>query len=442
MSKSTPDEELDDLLAAPDAVVGSERERKKLASRRKQDEARKQREQSGKLPDPSQEDLLADLIRVAEDPDSNPWWHHRSLSKRRYELFGHYSIEAVTRQFGQFEHAKQQAGLAVKVGERKFATARTQASLREHDERYMRRYLLPHVNKFPELQRAANGWRCGLVISDLHALYLDPFTWDVFLDACADIEPDVIYLNGDVLDGLQISNHPKVPGAVLPLQLEFDFARGLFRELRNKVPSKTRIVWGAGNHGLDRLVRYLTQMAQSLAGLRNLRFDKLAELDELEIDLVQGGTFVSPAGTEDDAPRRILWDTYMVTHGTTLGMHPASAELRRWGMSGTSGHTHRAGMHFGATFKDRALSWMTTPMSCMEDAGRHYIKDYAGWQKGFGIFFISPTGSVRQYPVLTDAGEAIIEGRIYTRGKKMPTRDTKAKSYWLKRMGLNPSDYI
>ena len=440
----TPEEKVDRLLAAPDEVIRDPDELAKLRERQAREEARLARERAAKAKaKPSQEDVLADLVRVAEDEATNPWHEFRSLSRRRYELYGHYPIESVVRIFGQFQHAKQQAGLVESVGDRSFARSRTAASLREHDARYMRRYLLPFVERHPDLWRpVSGGWKVALVASDLHSLYLDPFTWLVFLESVEDLEPDVVYLNGDVIDGAEISSHPKIPGARVPLQLEIDHARGLLRELRDAAPPSTRIVWGAGNHFLDRLVRYLAQVAPGIAGLRSLRIDNLLELDDLDIDLAQGGSFVSPAGTEGDEPRRLLWGCYLVTHGTKLGRHPAAAELAQWGVSGTSGHVHRASVHYGSTYAHRGLTWMSTPMACSEEAGRSYIRDHAGWQRGFGIALVHPaTRRVHHYPIVTDGDVAVVEGRVYERAAA-PESGSALKRWWLDRYGLDAESYL
>lgn len=433
---------VESFLAAPEATVRDERERAKLVQRKKQDDARLAREAASKSKDrPSQEDILADLVRVAEDEETNPFHKFRSLSQRRYELYGHYSIERVL-ELGRFEHLKQQAGLATTIGTRMLLNVRTERSLDAHDERYMRRYLLPHVNKFPELGRAATGWKSGLVISDLHGFYLDPFTWNAFLWAAEHLCPDVVYFNGDVIDGLEISTHPKVPGASVPLQMEFDLVRELMREMRATVPAKTRIVWGAGNHFLDRMTRYMTQVARAHAGLRGMRIDKLVELDDLDIELVQGGSFCSPKGQESQKPRKVLWDHYLMTHGTKLGATPAYQELQQWGMSGTSGHVHRAAVHYGATRAHAALTWMSTPMACVDDAGKWYIKDVSGWQQGFGVFYVhGESGRVHHYPVITDGQRAMVEGETYEAGE-LPTEEKAVREYWTKRFSINRGDYL
>jgi hypothetical protein len=278
-------------------------------------------------------------------------------------------------------------------------------------------------------------------ISDLHALYLDPFTWQVFVQTCADLQPDVIYFNGDVLDGLEISSHAQVPGAGAPLQLEIDFTRCLFQQIRAECP-KAPIVWGAGNHFLDRLTRYLTQVARGLAGLRSLRVDQMLDVGDLGVELVQAGSFVSPRGQESARPRKVLWDTYLVTHGNRLGSHPAAAELAQWGKSGTSGHVHRASVHYGSTEAHRGLTWMSTPMACVDDAGKWYMGGHTGWQRGFGIFMVGPKGRVHHYPVVTDNGHAIVEGRVYEAKPGLPETERELRDHWLKHFNLKREDYV
>jgi hypothetical protein len=72
-----------------------------------------------------------------------------------------------------------------------------------------------------------------------------------------DVVPDVVYLNGDIMEGSEISTHPKIPGWTVPLQLEFDFAREMFRQIRAVAGPRTRVIWGAGNHGLDRIAGHM-----------------------------------------------------------------------------------------------------------------------------------------------------------------------------------------
>lgn len=436
MTPKAPPETLkqfgESLLAAPRGTRGSETERRKYLQRKAQEEAEAAQLKAHKSKRrPSDEDILADIRRVAGDKDTNPMgWRFLSISRQRYRLYGHFPIEHVDERYGQFEHAKQVAGLADKPGTRAKKAARANASRRQHAMRYAEETMLPHVLDDARLQRELDGTKLILTISDTHSTFLDPFTWYVFLCVCRDLKPDVVIFNGDILEGSEITSYPKIPGWTIPLQLEFDFARTMFEQVRAVVGPDTTIIWTAGNHGLDRWARYLTQVAPALANLRTLRFDTLAGLGDLNIKLAQGGTIASPQGTEDDAAGLLLYGFFRVHHGTILGQMPALGELKAAGRSGTSGHVHRGSLAFGTSESDGTICWMTTPMGCGERAGRAYMKGIAkNWQKGFGVTWLHAGSKVHQYPVVTDGGVAIVEGRTYTRAKSL--REPDVQTNWL-----------
>lgn len=85
---------------------------------------------------------------------------------------------------------------------------------------------------------------------------------------------------------------------------------------------------------------------------------------------------------------------------------------------------------------------LITPMGCIEDAGRWYIKDHAGWQKGFGVFMVGPGGTVHHYPVVMDNGMAVVEGRVFKDRAGQAVHDKDVRSYWLQRFGLKWEDYV
>lgn len=416
---------VDEFLAAPDSVRRSDEERRKLEARKAQAQAEEKQLRARKRKTaPSAEDLLADLNRVAADKNLNPHWKFKTLSAKRYRLYGYYPILFVDRRYGTFTHALEVAGLRDKPGTRSTKAAIAHRSRNEHAGRYAERYLLPHVQKHPELEREINDVKLVLSISDTHGPFLDPFTWQVFLEVARDLKPDVVFFNGDILEGSSISRWEKIPGWNCDLQVELDFAREMFKQIREVVPADTRVVWGAGNHGLDRWARYLTQVAPEIAGLRSMRFDELVGLGDLDVTLTQGGKMASPKGTEDDAPGMLLYDCYRIHHGTILGQTPAVGELRVAGRSGQSGHIHRPAVVYGTTEANRTKTWMSTPMGCTPRAGRAYMKGLiTGWSKGFGIAFIAPGGVVRHYPVVTDDGWAIVEGYHYRERDDLPEQE-------------------
>lgn len=434
-SQSDGEDKVDRFLAAPEEVVGNKRELKKLQQRKAQDEARLQRERAYKSDTkPSLEDILADVVRVAEDEQTNPWHEFRAISKRRYELYGHYNIEELLK-YGYFEHIKTMAGLAPGEGDRMLLRARTAKSKDEHDRRYMERYVLPHVDKFPEITRATNKAVMAVWISDTHSMFMDPFTWLAFLAFIEDAQPDVIVWGGDHVDGSEISSHPKVPGHTLPLQVELDCLRAMWVEARERCP-RARFVWIESNHFMPRLVRYLTQHASALSGMRALRMDNILDFDGIGVEIVQPGTFLSPKGQEDMRPSIMLWNRLRCTHGTIVSKTQALAELLHWGSDGWSGHCHRDQMAIGSAAGLRRLRWLSCPGGTIDEVGKYYVQgNYPAWSRGFAVAEMMGKG-LQLTPAITTDGVCMVNGFYYEQKGKLPIGVKPVRQFWEKRWRL------
>lgn len=433
---STPPEKgVDDFLAAPEEVVQNPREAAKLQDRKEKDRARLERERWNKSKErPTLEDILTDMVRVAEDEATNPWHEFRSLSKRRYELYGHYPIEYVLQEAGRFSHAKEMAGLQDAEGDRALLNARTQQSKREHDARYFNRYIAPHVDKYPELRRATAKAKMAVWISDTHSLFMDPFTWITFLAFLEDAQPEVVVWGGDHVDGSQISSHPKVPGFTTPFQTELDVLKFMWREARER--STARFVWIESNHFMPRFVRFLTQHAQALSSLRTLRIDKLLEFDDLDIEIVQPGTFLSPAGQEDKRPMIKLWDRITTTHGTKIGQYQARDELLHWGASGWSGHCHRDQLTIGPAAGLRQHRWLSCPGAVTDEVAKYYVPgNKPAWSRGFAIAEMMGKG-LQLTPAITTDGVCMVNGWYYEQKGKLPKGVEPVRKFWRKRWNL------
>lgn len=414
---SDEEKKVEELLAAPDSTKKNQTELRKYHARKareRQEAERLKASKSGEIP--SLEDILEDIVVTAGNSLTNPLgWRLKQTSERRHRQYGNYPIEFVIERCGTFAHALEICNLRDQPGTRLKKSARAEASRRAHANRYLERFVKPYVIGEQLTKRELSGEVCILSISDTHATYLHPFVWQAFLRAIKDLQlgsDDIVLLNGDTLEGSEISRFPKVPGMTIPFQVELDNQWHMCKQIRDTGFAGHLIV-NPGNHGLDRWARYLTQIAPELANLRTLRIDQLMGLQEFNVTLAQGGSHMSPVGEEDDKAGLLLFDFYRIHHGTRLGMNPAMGELRDAGRSGQSGHVHRAGLAFGTSERDQALSWMATPMGCTPLAGRTYMKgtNY-GWQMGFGVCFLSGSG-VHQYPVVVDGNRCHIEGFIY-----------------------------
>ena len=409
-------QQLDDFLAAPENILKNEAELQKARERKAREAAEKKRLLASKSKvAPSIEDMIEDLNRVATCKATNKYWMFKAISRRRYELFGWFPIKFVDDQFGQFSHALEVAGLRDQAGTRSWRVARAAQSREEHAKRYWDRYVRPYTVSARKNRELTKPYLL-LSISDTHAHFLDPFVWSVFLQAHRDLKPDGTLLNGDILDGGELSSHPQIRGRSLKLKDELAFQRTMYRQIRQVHDGD--LYSTCGNHDLaDRLPRYLSQVDPVVADIDDRRVDVLMGLHEFDVQLFHGGSTKSPHGTESAKPGFLMFDFYRVHHGTKLGETPAAAELRAMNRSGQSGHVHRASLHFGTTDVTEGMSWMSTPMGARHEVGHYMRTPCTGWQRGFGIAWLYPDGSVHQYPVVvTGSPERItIEGHTYTR---------------------------
>ena len=421
---------VESFLSAPEEIISNPRELAKAQERKNRDAARLERERAAKRKGkPSLEDILADVVRVAEDEDTNPQAEFRSISKRRYELYGHYPIEEVL-EHGRFEHIKQMAGLAQTPTTGRMLKARTEDSLRAHDRRYFERHLAPHINKFPELDRESQKFEQAVFISDTHSKFMCPFTWMAFIDFITHSQPETILLGGDHIDGHAISSHAKPPGFGISLQGEFDFFQNMVIEIREACPN-AKIIWIASNHFTDRMVRHLTNVDPALASLRSMRFDQLIDLDGLGVEICMGGNFLAPEGQKDGVGHKSMWGRKLIaTHGTRLGKYPADKELEAWGTNGVSGHVHRAQIIKGSTNATRALTWACNPGGVSDLCAQYYVQAPGpAWQRGFTVIN-KGRKSLQFTTVDTTSNEAICEGWAFTTRKRLPNGVESLTKWW------------
>jgi len=427
------------FLAAPDTVRSDARERHRYEERKAKEAAEQARLLSAKAKSrPTIEQMLADVVRVADDEETNPWHQFRSISRRRYELFGFYPVAWIDAEFGTFSHAKAVAGLADRVGTQQWRRKRADASRTEHASRYFQRYVEPYV---ADRDRRIDGRSYLLLsISDTHGSMLDPFVWMAFLQQIRDLRPDGVLLNGDIIDDGGISRHVQPRDWTQSLASELAFQRTMFAQIRSVHGGDLWLT--GGNHDLgDRLPRYLTQCAPALVGLPSLRIDELLGLGEFDVKLMLGGSPLSPTAQVDAKPGFLLFGHYRVHHGTALGQTPALSELRAAGRSGQSGHVHRASLAYGTNERDEALSWMTTPMGARHEVGRTYMRGTnTGWQRGYGVARLFPDQTVHQYPAVVQVGAVeriTAEGYTYERAAHL--HDPDPATPWLESLRM-PAD--
>ena len=202
------------------------------------------------------------------------------------------------------------------------------------------------------------------VASDLHFPYQDNKAIECFLKEVENKKPDMVVLNGDLLDFYRLSRFTKDPSGKDPAE-EIEMCREFLHRLRSitDVP----IYYTIGNHE-TRLEKYILDQAPMIACLMDNVFQVIKTED------------IGVIGCS----RLTINDNFVFEHGTRLGSKTglsAIKELEAHYLSGATGHTHRLA-RYSTRKSGRRFIWLET--GCLCDLSPEYMID-PDWEQGFGI---------------------------------------------------------
>lgn len=201
-----------------------------------------------------------------------------------------------------------------------------------------------------------------IVASDIHIPFQDALAVKLFINYCAKKQPEVIVLNGDILDMFMLSKFTKGEGRN-PLE-EITEARYLLENLRAVCPN-SQIYYVIGNHE-TRLERYVLNKAPELASL----IEDVFSIVKVSDFRIRGCASLT------------VNDNLVFKHGTLLGNKSglsAIKEMENAYMSGCTGHTHRLCKYI-ARKSGRKFFWIET--GCLCDLTPEYMIN-PNWQQGF-----------------------------------------------------------
>lgn len=173
-----------------------------------------------------------------------------------------------------------------------------------------------------------------LSLSDVHIPYHDERALRSAVAYARDkFNPNVVLLNGDIIDFYSISRFDKDPSR-RNLKGEIDLTIEGLRWLRGIFP-RARFIFRAGNHEV-RWDTYIWNKAAELWDLPQCRLAKVLELDKLKMEYVGD-------------KRPILAGMLPVFHGHELAIssyvNPARTLYLKTGHTGLIGHLHRSSTH-------------------------------------------------------------------------------------------------
>ena len=215
-----------------------------------------------------------------------------------------------------------------------------------------------------------------LVINDLQCPYHDPQIVNLvhkFADEY--LQPDEIYLLGDIFDFYPVSKYSKAPTRRSQWRLydEIEESKGVVSPFKD-VRGVSRVRLFGGNHE-DRLRRYLMDRAPELIGFPELELHNLLGFERRNY---------IPYHTDELHVRNNL----IFTHGSVVRAHSgytAKAHVEKYGMSVIHGHSHRGGTYYRRRYRDTIVGQENF---CMCDLSPGYTT-FPNWEHGFSVVTLS-----------------------------------------------------
>ena len=214
-------------------------------------------------------------------------------------------------------------GAAVRSAAKEFGVGRT--TLRNHLERVKRLESAPTKWTFPASLKYEVKEGSILIGGDVHFWPGErSLAWEAFVEVAQAIKPNMIVLNGDVLDGARVSRHPRLRGQQAP-SIGQEIAEALKQLAR--LPN-CELVWTRGNHD-SRVDNYLANNAPELddfAGCVADRFDKWRFGYAVMVNEIPG---VIPVE---------------IRHYFRTGVHSRHNNVMNAGIHMVTNHTHQLGV--------------------------------------------------------------------------------------------------
>ena len=237
----------------------------------------------------------------------------------------------------------------------------------------------------------------AIVLSDIHIPHHDRRALAVAVAYLRDAKPDMLVLNGDIVDEAPTGAYPKDPKELITLEDEFAETRAFLALLRKTLP-KCEIVYTKGNHE-DRLERYLVRQAPELASMGRLSLCALLDLERHRIRWVESSDHVA-------------FGPFEISHGEVVrkgGGNSIRGHMQKRGGSMVMGHIHRLAT---VMVTDRFGTHYGVENGCLCGLQPSYIK-HPDWQQGFTqIDLAAGVVSVRQHHI--QGGKLLVDGNLYT----------------------------
>lgn len=251
-----------------------------------------------------------------------------------------------------------------------------------------------------------------ILISDVHIPYNDPKATQIAVDIVRLLNPDFVFLDGDIFDLYPISDFSRDPAREQTLQYELDLTHLFLDKSIRKNAQNARIFYKGGNHE-HRMIRYIWNKAKAFNCLRGLTVPELLRLESLDIEWL-------PQDKKTSIGELYYFhgDEFSRSEG---GVYPARNIFLKAPGNIIMGHWHRITAFYYHLLNGKTYgAWSN---GCLSTLHPEWMP-YAQWQHGVSIVRYNKSGlfHVIQVPIFQRGGEyyCMLEGTLLTTRKPKP----------------------
>ena len=244
-----------------------------------------------------------------------------------------------------------------------------------------RRFMMKPKKSFPKLPEGIttiDDWRTIkitgkhkiLLLNDIHIPFHCKKALEMAIKHGKKFKPDIIILNGDILDYFSISRWLKDP-RMRDFPKELKIARQFLEHLRGKFPT-ARIVFKEGNHE-ERWLSYMEVKAPELLGIRHFDYDYVLGFEDLGIELIN---FKKPLKVNE----LFILHGHEYKFAISNPVNPARGLYLRSKVNAICGHFHQSSTHSEPDLDEKLTT--TWSVGCLSELHPRYMP-LNKWNHGF-----------------------------------------------------------
>lgn len=216
-----------------------------------------------------------------------------------------------------------------------------------------------------------------IIAGDFHLPNQDSLLVRKWIEFISVNQPNLVIINGDLLDMWELSKFDKVPKSGEGIEKEFELGKLFFQTLRKYYHG--RVVLVEGNHDF-RIKTFLISVAPQLYGIHGLCVEDQLELDRWNVEYIQ-----SPSDASKWQDCYIEVEDIYVGHFNLCRADSgatAKALVNKYGVSIIQNHVHRYGVFQKKLINGKYLTGVEN--FCMCDLNPGYMRN-ANWNQGFSV---------------------------------------------------------